>query len=146
MHILASGPELEVCHFRQQLKKKRVWALRRKEIPQFNFEQGTPVNWNAFQGTTSWCWLRECQECAKLLWRQRVATLKNLKYKLYLDLFNTFFGYYVIPYAFFHSLISSRCSWDRNAKQLVDNWLYSHYDWNTLQARHSIYSLPRPIC
>ena len=25
-------------------------------------------------------WLRECQECAKLLSRQRVSTLKNLKY------------------------------------------------------------------
>ena len=33
--------------------------------------------------------LRECQECAKLS-RQRVATLKNLKSQIYLDLFNTF--------------------------------------------------------
>uniref|UniRef100_A0A4W5MU75 P2X purinoceptor n=1 Tax=Hucho hucho TaxID=62062 RepID=A0A4W5MU75_9TELE len=32
----------------------------------------------------------ECQECAKLSSRQRVATLKNLKYKIYIDLFNTF--------------------------------------------------------
>jgi hypothetical protein len=36
-------------------------------------------------------WLREYQECAKLSLRQRVATLKNLKYKIYWDLFNTFF-------------------------------------------------------
>ena len=28
-----------------------------------------------------WSWWRECQECAKLSSRQRVATLKNLKYK-----------------------------------------------------------------
>jgi hypothetical protein len=42
-----------------------------------------------------------CQECAKLSSRQRVATLKNLKYKIYLDLFNTF-GYYMIPYVLFH--------------------------------------------
>ena len=32
---------------------------------------------------------------------QRVATLMNLKINL--DLFNTFFGYYVIPYVLFHS-------------------------------------------
>ena len=32
--------------------------------------------------TTSWSWLRECQECAKLSSRQKVATLKNLKYIL----------------------------------------------------------------
>ena len=44
-----------------------------------------------------WIWLRECQECAKLSSSQRVATLKNLKYKLHFDLFNTFFGYYMIP-------------------------------------------------
>ena len=50
----------------------------------------TPVHWNAFQLTTSWRWLTECQECAKLSSRQRVATLKNLKSKIYLDLFNTF--------------------------------------------------------
>jgi hypothetical protein len=48
------------------------------------------VNWNAFQVTNSWCWLRECQECAKLPSRQRVATLKNLKYRIYFVSFNTF--------------------------------------------------------
>ena len=47
---------------------------------------------------------RECQECAKLSSRQRVATLKNLKYQIYLDLFNTFFGYYMIPYVLFYSV------------------------------------------
>ena len=31
-------------------------------------------------------WLRECQECAKLSSRQRVATLRNLKSKIYYDL------------------------------------------------------------
>ena len=41
-------------------------ALRRKEIPQINF------NWNSFQVTTSWSWLRKCQECEKLSSRQRV--------------------------------------------------------------------------
>ena len=60
-----------------------------------NFKQGTHVNLNAFQVTTSWSWLRECQECAKPSSRQRVATLKNLKYKIYFDLFNTFL---VIPW------------------------------------------------
>ena len=53
---------------------------------------------SAYVGTPSrllekhsrWSWLRECQECAKLSSRQRVATLKNLKYKIYFDLFNTF--------------------------------------------------------
>ena len=39
---------------------------------------------------SSWSWLRECQECAKLSSRQMVATLKNLKYKIYFDLLNTF--------------------------------------------------------
>ena len=29
-------------------------ALRRKEITQMYFWQGTPVNWNSFQVTTSW--------------------------------------------------------------------------------------------
>ena len=37
-----------------------------------------------------WSWLRECQECATLSLRQRVATLKNLKCKIYFELFNTF--------------------------------------------------------
>ena len=32
-----------------------------------------------------------------------MATLKNIKYKIYFDLFNTFFGYYIIPYVLFHS-------------------------------------------
>ena len=39
---------------------------------------------------SSWSWLRECQECANLSSRQMVATLKNLKYNIYFDLFNTF--------------------------------------------------------
>ena len=47
-----------------------------KEIPKY---QGTPINLNAFQGITTWNWLRECQECAKLLSRQRVGTMKNIK-------------------------------------------------------------------
>ena len=34
--------------------------------------------------------VRDCQECTKLSSRKRVATLKNLKYKIYFDLFNTF--------------------------------------------------------
>ena len=45
---------------------------------------------STFQVTTSWSRLRECQECAKLSSRQRVATLKNLKYKIHFDLFHTF--------------------------------------------------------
>ena len=61
-----------------------------KKFHKWTFKYGTPVNWNAFQVTTSCSWLRECQECAKLSSRQRVATLKNLTYKIYLDLFNTF--------------------------------------------------------
>jgi hypothetical protein len=32
-------------------------------------------------------------ECEKLSSRQRVATVKNIKYKIYFDLFNTFFAY-----------------------------------------------------
>jgi hypothetical protein len=39
----------------------------------------------------------------KAVIKARVATLKNLKYKIYLHLFNTFFGYYMIPYVSFHS-------------------------------------------
>ena len=57
-------------------------ALGRKEITQIHFLRATPVNWNAFQVTTSRSWLRECQKSAKLSSRQRVATLKNLKYIL----------------------------------------------------------------
>ena len=52
---------------------------------------------------SSWSWLRECQECAKLSSRQRVVTLKNLKSKIYLKSFNIFFGYYIIPYVLLHS-------------------------------------------
>ena len=37
-----------------------------------------------------WSWLRECQECTKLSSRQRVATLKNLKYKIYTDCLTLF--------------------------------------------------------
>ena len=36
----------------------------------------------------------------KLSSRLRVATLKNLKSKIDVDLFNTFFGYYMLPYYF----------------------------------------------
>jgi SAM-dependent MidA family methyltransferase len=35
-------------------------------------------------------WLRECQECAKLSSRQRVATLQNINYQICFDLFKTF--------------------------------------------------------
>ena len=45
----------------------------------------------------------ECQEHAKLSSRQRVATLNDLKSQIDLDLFNTFFGYYMIPHVLFHS-------------------------------------------
>ena len=64
-------------------------TLRKQEIPQMNSWQGRPFNWKPFQVTTSWIWLREFQECAKLAWKQKVATLKNLKYKTYSGLFNT---------------------------------------------------------
>jgi hypothetical protein len=33
----------------------------------------------------------------------KLSPLKNLKYKIQFDLFNTFFGYYMIPYVLFHS-------------------------------------------
>ena len=35
---------------------------------------------------------------------QRVAYFNNIKYEIYLDLFNTFLDYYMIPYVLFHSL------------------------------------------
>ena len=66
---------------------------------------GTPSR--LLEKHSRWSWLRDCQECAKLSSRQRVATLKNLKSKTYLDLFDTFVGYYMIPYVLFHSLMSS---------------------------------------
>ena len=43
--------------------------------------------WKSIPGEAGF---REYTECAKLSSRQRVATLKNLKYKIYFDLFNTF--------------------------------------------------------
>ena len=46
---------------------------------------GTPSR--LLEKHTRWSWLRECQECAKLSSRQRVATLKNLKYTLICLLF-----------------------------------------------------------
>jgi hypothetical protein len=49
---------------------------------------GTPSR--LLEKHTRWSWLRECNECAKLSSRQRVATLKNLTYKIYFDLINTF--------------------------------------------------------
>ena len=78
-------------------------ALKRKEIPQINFYEGTPVNWNAFQATTSWSWLRKCQECEKLSLRQRVSTLNNLNNKYIFWFVKHFFGYYIILYVLFHS-------------------------------------------
>ena len=39
-------------------------------------------------------WLRKCQECGKLSSRQRVATLKNLKYKIDFELFKLFWLLY----------------------------------------------------
>ena len=54
--------------------------------------------------TTSWSSSRECQECSK----QRVAILKNLKYKTCFELFHTFFVYSIIPYLFFHSFDAFR--------------------------------------
>ena len=51
--------------------------LRRKEITHIHFWQDRSVHWNAFHVTTSWSWLREWQECAKLFWR-----ILNIKYIL----------------------------------------------------------------
>jgi thioredoxin reductase len=39
----------------------------------------------------------------KAVIKAKGAYLKNLKYKTYFDLFNTSFGYYMIPYVLFHS-------------------------------------------
>ena len=60
-----------------------------------------------------WNWLRECQECAKLS-RQRVATLKNVKSKIYFNLFNTF---------------------------LVATWVYSVYCCSTCGFRAFVWTL-----
>ena len=49
---------------------------------------GTPSR--LLEKHSSWSWLRECQECAKLTSRIRVAALKNLQYKIYFDMFNRF--------------------------------------------------------
>ena len=49
---------------------------------------GTPSR--RLEKHSRWSWLREYQECVKLSSRQRVATLKNLKYQTYFYLFNTF--------------------------------------------------------
>jgi hypothetical protein len=52
---------------------------------------------------------RMTKVCVKLSSRQRVATLKNLKYDIYFDLFNTFFDYYMILHdmCYFIVLMSS---------------------------------------
>ena len=39
----------------------------------------------------------------KAVFKAKGGYFKNLKYKIYLDLFNTFFCYYMIPYLVFHS-------------------------------------------
>ena len=57
---------------------------------------GTPPR--LLEKHSRWWWLSECQACAKVSSRQRVATLNNLKYEIYFDLFNNLFGYYMIPY------------------------------------------------
>ena len=70
---------------------------------------------SAYVGTPSrllekhswWGWLRECQECAKLSSRQRVATLKNLKSKIYFDFFNTFLVTTWFDMCYFIVLMSS---------------------------------------
>ena len=76
------------------------------------------------------------QECAKLSSRQRVATLKNLKYKIYLDFLFGFFGYYMIPYVLFHRLMSSLLFY--NVEKFIKNkckkklWISScvqTFDW-----------------
>ena len=55
---------------------------------------GPQSNCSAYVGTPSRLMEKHSRwgnaKCAKLSSRQRVATLKNLKYKIYLDLFNTF--------------------------------------------------------
>ena len=70
---------------------------------------------SAYVGTPSrllekhsrWNRLRECQECAKLTSKQRVATLKNLKYYIYFDLFNTFLVTTWFHMCYFTVLMSS---------------------------------------
>ena len=60
-----------------------------KAANKFSAYVGTPSRW--LQKHSRWSWLRECQECAKWSSRQRMATLKNLKYNLTLFLVTTWF-------------------------------------------------------
>ena len=71
-----------------------------------------------FQVTTSWSWLRECQECVSRHQSKKVATLKNLKSKTYSGLFNTFF-------VFFHSfdVCSINLQYRKIIKITKNHWL-----------------------
>ena len=75
---------------------------------------------------SSWSWLRECQECAKLSSRQSMATLNNLKYKIHFDLFNTFLVTTWFHMCYFIVLMSSLLFYNlENSKIKNNTWMSS---------------------
>ena len=68
-----------------------------------------------------WSWLRECQARAKLSSRQRVATLKNLKYKICFDLINTFLVTTWFHMCYFIVLMTSLSFYNEENSQNKEN-------------------------
>ena len=75
---------------------------------------------------SSWSWLRECQECAKLSSRQRVSTLKNLKYKSLFWFLHDYICYLIV-------LMSSLLFYNVEIVQIKKNpwirWCVLTFDW-----------------
>jgi hypothetical protein len=86
--------------------------------------------------------LRECQTCAKLSSRQRVATLKNLKCKIYFDLFNTFLvttWFHVLFHSWLFFTIILQCR--KQFKKIKHNWMsgcVQTFDWFCISRSYKI--------
>ena len=91
-------------------KKESDWLLHQVTWLPKSAYVGTPSR--VLEKHSRWSWLRESQECAKLSPRKSVATLKNLKSKIYFDLFNSFLVATWFHMSYFIGLMSSLLFYD----------------------------------
>ena len=71
-----------------------------------NTLEGVPISGNSFKTVGKAFQVKLVKKLPRVcnaVIKAKGGYLKNLKYKIYLDLFNTFFGYFMIPYVLFHS-------------------------------------------
>ena len=106
---------------------------------------GTPSR--PLENHSRWSWLRECQEWAKLSSRQRVATLKNLKYILSLFwLLHDSMCYFIVLmssllfYNVEHSKKIKKNSWMRRCVQTFDWYCITRRRTSHLSLIYYIYS------